>query len=191
VKKTRQGKRTDAADRSILRLRIGAGDQPFLPRKVRLVRTSTKRSMIWTMRLRLTVEGALPLEEEEGLETEGLEGDGIDPRRTGGVIFSKVKAGMVYPLVVELKHSLDFPGGDSLPDRAGTPACDSRPAIQLYADGIIQAQFGAIAKLSSHCKITYVIPWRFRAKPIPVRVKKTRQNKRLEPVLIPSEPKRL
>jgi hypothetical protein len=32
---------------------------------------------------------------------------------------------------------------------------------------------------------------RFRAKWMPVRVKKTRQNKNLEPVLIPSEPEKL
>jgi hypothetical protein len=31
--------------------------------------------------------------------------DGIGPRRTGGEIFSNVKAGIVYPLFVELKHS--------------------------------------------------------------------------------------
>ena len=34
---------------------------------------------------------------------------GIGPRRTGGEIFSNVKAGIVYPLVVELKHSWSFP----------------------------------------------------------------------------------
>lgn len=28
----------------------------------------------------------------------------IGPRRTGGEIFSKLKAGIVYPLVVELRH---------------------------------------------------------------------------------------
>ena len=32
------------------------------------------------------------------------------PRRTGGDIFSNVKAGIVYPLVVELKHSWSSPG---------------------------------------------------------------------------------
>ena len=31
------------------------------------------------------------------------------PRRTGGEIFSNVKAGIVYPLVVELKHPWNFP----------------------------------------------------------------------------------
>jgi hypothetical protein len=30
---------------------------------------------------------------------------GTGPRRIGGEIFSKLKAGIVYPLVVELKHS--------------------------------------------------------------------------------------
>ena len=39
-----------------------------------------------------------------------LRSDGIGPRRTGGEIFSKVKAGIVYPLVVELKHSWNLPG---------------------------------------------------------------------------------
>ncbi|MDB5638716.1 MAG: hypothetical protein JWP51_3624 [Bradyrhizobium sp.] len=34
---------------------------------------------------------------------------GIGPRRIGGEIFSNVKAGIVHPLVVELKHPLDFP----------------------------------------------------------------------------------
>jgi hypothetical protein len=29
----------------------------------------------------------------------------IGPRRTGGEIFSKLKAGIVYPLAVELRHS--------------------------------------------------------------------------------------
>ena len=35
---------------------------------------------------------------------------GIGPRRTGGEIFSNVKAGIVHPLVVELKHSWNSPG---------------------------------------------------------------------------------
>jgi hypothetical protein len=33
----------------------------------------------------------------------------IGPRGAGGEIFSNVKAGMVYPLFVELKHSLGLP----------------------------------------------------------------------------------
>ncbi len=82
---------------------------PFSLRKVRLARTSTKRSMIWTMTLRLTVGAVLPLDGEEGLAMDELEVDGVDPRPAGGVIFSNVKAGMVHPLVVELKHSLGSP----------------------------------------------------------------------------------
>jgi hypothetical protein len=35
---------------------------------------------------------------------------GSGPRRSGGDIFSNVKAGIVYPLVVELKHSWNSPG---------------------------------------------------------------------------------
>ena len=34
---------------------------------------------------------------------------GIGPRRSGGDSFSNVKAGIVYPLVVELKHSWNSP----------------------------------------------------------------------------------
>jgi hypothetical protein len=33
----------------------------------------------------------------------------IGPRRTGGEIFSKVKTGIVVPLVVELKHPWTSP----------------------------------------------------------------------------------
>jgi hypothetical protein len=33
----------------------------------------------------------------------------IGPRRSGGEIFSKLKAGIVYPLCVELKHSWSSP----------------------------------------------------------------------------------
>src|SRR5215510_531240 len=59
----------------------------------RLTRASTKRSRIWTMTPRfLTTIGA------------------IGPRVAGGEIFSKLKAGMVYHLVVELRHSWKSPG---------------------------------------------------------------------------------
>ena len=133
---------------------ITVSDQAPLPRSVRLTRVSTKRSMIWTMTPRcfleflvaefLTLAAALTegtgeegLELEglgtEELETEELEVAGIEPRRTGGAIFSKLKAGMVYPLVVELKHSLN---PSNYIERT---ACDSRRSIQLNADGIIQA----------------------------------------------------
>jgi hypothetical protein len=130
------------------------GDQAPLPRSVRLARVSTKRSIIWTMTPRcfleflvaefLTLEAALTGGTgEEGLETGGLEAEGlgteelevagIEPRRTGGAIFSKLKAGMVHPLVVELKHSLN---PSTIFERT---ACDSCRSIQLNADAIIQA----------------------------------------------------
>ena len=35
---------------------------------------------------------------------------GSGPRRTGGEIFSNVKEGIVYPLVIELKHPWLSPG---------------------------------------------------------------------------------
>src|SRR5882757_7836950 len=65
---------------------------PFSLRELRLTRASTKRSRIWTMTPRcfLTIGGS-------------------GPRRTGGEIFSNVKAGIVYPLVLELKHSWNSP----------------------------------------------------------------------------------
>ena len=34
---------------------------------------------------------------------------GVGPRLAGGEIFSNVKAGIVRPLVVELRHSWNFP----------------------------------------------------------------------------------
>src|SRR5437016_9505032 len=60
---------------------------------LRLTRASTNRSRIWTMTPRfLTTMGA------------------IGPRLAGGEIFSKLKAGMVYHLVIELRHSSKSPG---------------------------------------------------------------------------------
>jgi hypothetical protein len=65
---------------------------PFSWRKERLTRASTKRSSIWTIRPRCFFS------------------IGGGPRRTGGEIFSNVKTGTAYPLlIVELEHSLDFP----------------------------------------------------------------------------------
>src|SRR6187551_2477200 len=52
------------------------------------MRASTKRPSTWTITPRC-------------LDSMGA----IGPRRTGGEIFSNVKAGIVYPLFVELKHS--------------------------------------------------------------------------------------
>ena len=49
------------------------------------------------------------LEGTEPLVTEETVPDETGPL-TGGDIFSNVKAGMVYPLVVELKHSWNSPG---------------------------------------------------------------------------------
>jgi hypothetical protein len=65
---------------------------PSSTRKVRLTRASTKRSRIWTM----TPRCFLAMGE-------------MGPRRTGGDIFSKLNAGIVYPLVAELKHSWNSP----------------------------------------------------------------------------------
>ena len=64
------------------------------PSPARLTRASTNRSRIWTMTPRCFLFAI----------------GGIGPRRTGGEIFSNVKAGIVYPLVVELKHSWNSPG---------------------------------------------------------------------------------
>ena len=64
----------------------------FSSRRARLTRFSTNRSKICTMTPRCFFLI-----------------DGIGPRRAGGEIFSNVKAGMVYPLVVELKHSWNSP----------------------------------------------------------------------------------
>jgi hypothetical protein len=57
-----------------------------LPR-ARLVRASEMRSKSWTMRLRCFFSAAAAV-----------------LRRTGGESFSNVKAGIVFPLVVELRH---------------------------------------------------------------------------------------
>ena len=73
----------------------GAGDDApcfLLLRWLRLTRASTNRSRIWTMTPRCF-----------------LAIGGIGPRRTGGEIFSNLKAGIVYPLFVELKHSWNSP----------------------------------------------------------------------------------
>jgi hypothetical protein len=64
---------------------------PFSARGDRLTRASTKRSRIWTMTpCCFLTTGA------------------IGPRRIGGEIFSNVKAGIVYPLGIELKHPWTF-----------------------------------------------------------------------------------
>src|ERR1700737_341103 len=65
---------------------------PFSSRSVRLTRASTKRSRILTMTPRCFFSIW-----------------GIGARRVGGDIFSNEKAGIVYPLVVELKHSWNSP----------------------------------------------------------------------------------
>ena len=67
---------------------------PFLPSSLlRLTRASTNRSSIWTMTPRCFLFAI----------------GGIGPLSTGGEIFSNVKAGIVYPLVVEMKHSWNSP----------------------------------------------------------------------------------
>jgi hypothetical protein len=62
------------------------------PRKARLARRSAKRSITSLMRPR----GFF------GVVAAGA-------RRTGGVIFSNVNAGIVCPLAVEMNHLLEFP----------------------------------------------------------------------------------
>jgi hypothetical protein len=52
---------------------------------------------------------------------------GSGPRRIGGEIFSNVKAGIVHPLVIELRHPWISP------DLAGTIACNGNPFHPLFA----------------------------------------------------------
>jgi hypothetical protein len=61
---------------------------------------------------------------------------GGEPRRTREEIFSNVKAGMMNPLVVELKHSWNFPRGYRSNERPITAIVPSR----LFAGAAIQAQ---------------------------------------------------
>jgi hypothetical protein len=58
------------------------------------VRVSTKRPKIWTITPRCFF----------ATDSAGM-GVGAELRAIGGDIFSNVKAGMVCPLIVELKHS--------------------------------------------------------------------------------------
>jgi hypothetical protein len=62
----------------------------FSPRDERLTRASTKRSSIWTI-----MPGCFLITEVAATGAPGA----------GGDIFSNEKAGMVHPLVVELRHS--------------------------------------------------------------------------------------
>mgnify|MGYP006866168402 CR=1 FL=1 len=61
-----------------------------------------------------------------------VEQDG--PRVVGGEIFSNVKAGMVHPLFVELKHSWSLPGILS------RTACTAKPFHPTSADGYSEAR---------------------------------------------------
>jgi hypothetical protein len=76
---------------------LGSGRVLF-SRAARLTRASTKRSSIWKM-----TPGCF-------LTTDVAATGTIGVRATGGDIFSNEKAGMVHPLVVELKHSRSSPG---------------------------------------------------------------------------------
>src|SRR5882757_5976248 len=79
---------------------------PFLPsRLLRLTRASTNRSSIWTMTPRCFL----------------LAIGGIGPRWVGGEIFSNVKAGIVYHLFVELKHSWNSPRSHHMNGLHGEP----------------------------------------------------------------------
>src|ERR1700677_2865733 len=74
---------------------------PLSPRGVRFTRTTTRRSSIWKMTPRGFFSACTGMA-------------GVGPRRTcgdifSGDIFSNVKAGIVYPLVIELKHVGNFP----------------------------------------------------------------------------------
>src|SRR3984885_200340 len=60
-------------------------------RSVRFTRTTTRRSSTWKMVPRGFFSTA-----------------GIGPRGCSGDIFSNVKAGIVYPLIIELKHVRKF-----------------------------------------------------------------------------------
>src|SRR5260370_32686363 len=73
-------------------------------RAARLMRASTKRSRIWTITPRCFFSMV-----------------GIGPRRTGGKIFSNVKAGIVHPLFVELRHSWISPGHRRMNDLLSKP----------------------------------------------------------------------
>ena len=120
--------------------------------------------MIWTMTLRCFLTGmelamgGLVLGEPE---EDGAEGDVTDPRRAGGVIFSNVKAGIVHPLVVELKHSLAFPWGFPLTGilsliptqrpRAAAAPTSSFTRTGLFNHSLEQLQnFHRIAELPTH-----------------------------------------
>ena len=59
---------------------------------------------------------------------------GTGPRSAGGEIFSNVKAGMVYPLFVELKHS------SGLPVILSRTACTAKPFHPPNADGYSEAR---------------------------------------------------
>jgi hypothetical protein len=86
MKQTRQNNRTQSGLVSEL---------VFSPRAARLARASTKRSSIWTI-----TPGCFLVTEVAATGAPGA----------GGDIFSNEKAGMVHPLVVELRHSRTSPG---------------------------------------------------------------------------------
>jgi hypothetical protein len=85
----------------------------FPPRDERLTRASTKRSSIWTI-----TPGCFLV---TGVATAGAGG-------AGGDIFSNEKAGIVHPLVVELKHSL-----------ASSGIARERLAVQVVLPCLMQA----------------------------------------------------
>jgi hypothetical protein len=77
------------------RYQSGFGADLLFSAPARLTRASTKRSSIWTM-----IPGGFLTTDVAATGTCG----------TGGKIFSNEKAGIVHPLVVELKHSRSSPG---------------------------------------------------------------------------------
>src|SRR4051812_30583761 len=85
-------------------------------REARLARRSAKRSIIWLMRPR----GFF------GVAAAGA-------RRTGGVIFSNVNAGIECPLVIEMNNLLEFP---CYPDEAQLP----HPVLHSIRMELVQAQ---------------------------------------------------
>src|SRR5438270_5410 len=108
----------------------------FLPRRERLTRASTKRSRIWTITPRCFFSTG-----------------GSGPRRTGGGIFSNVNAGIVCPLVIELKHPLKHPGVPFVvsfvtPERSAVRGHSFRPFGAVHNPSMDHAECEGF---TSHC----------------------------------------
>jgi hypothetical protein len=75
-----------------------------------------------------------------------------EPRRTREEIFSNVKAGIVNPLVVELKHSWNFPRGYRSSERPISAIVPSR-LVQVQQSKHNPFRMGNIL-----CRIAHVMP---------------------------------